>query len=149
MLMEQIEQDLKSALISADKLKVNTLRSLKSAVLYEKIANNKRDNGLTDEEVIIILSRESKKRQESIDLYLKGNDQERADKELAEKKIIDSYLPEQLSLEDLEGVVNEAISELNPSSMADMGKVIAKVKQLTAGAADGATIAKMVKEKMS
>lgn len=147
--MEQIEQDLKSALISADKLKVNTLRSLKSAVLYEKIANNKRDNGLTDEEVIIILSRESKKRQESIDLYLKGNDQERADKELAEKKIIDSYLPEQLSLEDLEGVVNEAISELNPSSMADMGKVIAKVKQLTAGAADGATIAKMVKEKMS
>jgi len=149
MLEKQIEQDLKSALISADNVKVSTLRSLKSVILYEKIAKNKRDIGLSDEEVIVILSRESKKRQESIDLYLKGQDQQRADVEIAEKKIIDSYLPQQLSEVELKKIVDQAINEIKPSSMSDMGKVIAHVKQLTAGAADGATIAKLVKERMA
>src|SRR5438270_12084079 len=97
MLEGRLEQDLKTALLAKDSQKVTTLRGLKSALLNVKIAEGKRDSGLTDEEIEKVLAKESKKRQESADLYKQGGDETRATAELEEKAIIDAYLPEQMS----------------------------------------------------
>ncbi|HYH36131.1 MAG TPA: GatB/YqeY domain-containing protein, partial [Candidatus Saccharimonadales bacterium] len=98
-LEQRLEQDIKDALLSGDKTRATTLRGLKAVLLNVKVAAGKRDSGLTDDEVLPVLSKESKKRQESADLYKQGGDQARAEAELAEKTIIDNYLPAQLSEE--------------------------------------------------
>lgn len=149
MLEQQIEQDLKAALLGGDRQKADTLRGLKSALLYAKVEKGKRDEGLTEEEEIAVLSKEAKKRAESAELYVRGGSQERADAELAEKTIIEKYLPKQLSEEELKPLVDQAINELGVHDVSGMGQVIAAVKKQTAGSADGGLIAKVVKESLS
>ena len=148
MIEQQIEQDLKTALLAGESQKVTTLRGLKSVLLNEKVAKGKRESGLTDEEVLPLLAKEAKKRQESADLYVQGGDQVRADAELAEKSIIEVYLPAQLSEAEIAAVVDEVISETGATSPQQMGQVIGAVRAKTAGTADGAVIAKLVKEKL-
>lgn len=145
-MQEQIERDLKSALLAGDKTTAETLRNLKSAILNEAISQNARDTGLPDEQIQKILAKESKKRQEAADLYTQGGSQERADAELAEKAIIDGYLPEQLSQADVAKLVQQEIAAAGSPTMQDMGKIIGAVKAKTGGQADGALIAKLVKE---
>lgn len=149
MLEQQIEQDLKTALLGGDRLKADTLRSIKSALLYAKVEKGKRESGLGKEEEMAVLSKESKKRQESADLYQKGNNEDRAQAELAEKAVIDHYLPEQMSEDEIKKLVNETIAEQGATEMSAMGRVIAAVKEKSSGAADGATVAKIVKESLS
>lgn len=148
-LRQQIDDDLKAAMLAADALRVDTLRGLKSVILYADVAAKKRDTGgVSDDEVLALLAKEAKKRQESADLYVKGGSQERADKELAEKKIIENYLPEQMSDEELGAVVDAVIKEQGAEGIQAMGKVIAAVKAKAGTAADGAKIAQMVKERL-
>src|ERR1017187_4062505 len=116
MLEKRLEQDIKSALLAGDADKVSTLRQVKSVILNVKVATGKRETGLSDEEVLPILAKEAKKRQESADLYMQGGSQERADKELLEKSIIESYLPAQLSEGDIITLINRAIADTNASS---------------------------------
>ena len=149
MLEQRIEDDIKSALLAGDKTRAMTLRGLKSTLLNVKVAEGKRDSGLSDEEVINIFSKEAKKRQESADLYVQGNSQERADKELAEKSVIEEYLPQQLSEDEIASIVAEVIAETGASEQRDMGKVIAGVRAKTAGSADGSIIARLTKEKLT
>ncbi len=149
MLKQQIDQDLKAALLGGNKELVTTLRGLKSAILYAEVAKGVRDEGLTDQEIITILTKEAKKRQESAELYEKGNSPDRAAAELAEKKVIEKYLPAQLSDDDLRRVVNEAATELNATSIQSMGPVIAKVKEKVGAQADGARVAQAVKEMLA
>ena len=148
MLEERIERDIKTALLAGDAERVSVLRGLKSTLLNEKVAKGKRDSGLTDEEVLPILSKEAKKRQESADLYKQGDDQTRADKELAEKAIIEEYLPAQLSEDEIAKLVEEAIRQTGATEQKDMGKVIGAVRAKTTGQADGAVVARLVKEKL-
>jgi uncharacterized protein YqeY len=148
MLGQRLEQDIKAALLDGNAVRVTTLRGLKSTLLNVKVAEGKRDSGLTDEEVIPILSKEAKKRQESADLYVQGGSQERADKELAEKAVIEEYLPKQLNEDEIAAVITEVIGETGATEQKDMGKVIAGVRAKTAGAADGAIIARLTKEKL-
>jgi uncharacterized protein YqeY len=147
-LEEKIEADIKQAMLAGEAERVSTLRGLKSVLLNEKVAKGKRESGLSDEEVLPILSKEAKKRQESADLYIQGGDQTRADKELSEKAIIETYLPEQLSEEVIAGMVDEAITQTGASSQADMGKVIGAVRAKAGASADGALIARLTKEKL-
>ena len=147
MLEDKINQDLKAALLAGNKPLTTTLRGLKSSLLYAKIANQSRDQAMSDEAVIAVFQKEAKKRQESADLYLRGGNSERAQAELREKVVIESYLPKQLSEQEVLQKVDEAIEEIG-SENAQMGPVIAKVKQLTAGAADGALIARLVRERL-
>ncbi len=149
MLEQKIEQDLKTALLAREADKVSTLRGVKSVLLNEKVAKGKRETGLTDEEVLLLLAREAKKRQESADLYVQGGDQGRADKELAEKALIEMYLPEQASEEEITKAVEAAIAETGAQGPAGMGPVIGKVKQQFGAGADGALIAKIAKEKLT
>ena len=148
MIKERLEQDLKQALLAGDKFKATVIRGLKSVILYAEVEKGVRDTGLEEEAVVTVFSKEAKKRQESADLYIKGGDQERADKELAEKKIIEEYLPQQLSDEELAAVVQDVVTSLGASGPQAMGQVIGAVKQKTAGQADGGRIATMVKAKL-
>ena len=149
MLEQQIEQDLKAALLEGDRVKAETLRGLKSALLYAKVEKGKRDSGLSKDEEVAVLAKESKKRAESADLYQKGGSADRAETELTEKAFIDKYLPEQLSEAELKPIVEQVIKDLGVTDMSGMGQVIAVVKQKTAGSADGGIIAKAVKENLS
>jgi uncharacterized protein YqeY len=148
-LEQQIEKDLKSALLNGDKLKVETLRGIKSAILYVKVADGTRNSVMDDNLLLPLLAKEAKKRQESIDLYKQAGDKARAEKEQREKNIIEGYLPQQLSEAELMAVVDAVIQRTGADNMAAMGKVIGDVKQETKGAADGALIAKLVKEKLA
>ena len=148
MLEQKIEQDLKAALIARDSQKVSTLRGLKSALLNLKVATGKRESGLSEDEIIGVLSKQSKQRQESADLYVQGKDQARADAELAEKTLIDAYLPTQLSADDLAPIIDKVIADTGANSPAAMGQVIGAVRAQTTGRADGALIARLVKEKL-
>lgn len=148
MLKQQLEQDLKEALLAGEKDRATTLRGLKSVILYAEVAQGLRDKGLPDGEIIVLFSKEAKKRQESADLYQKGGDESRATAELAEKHIIEGYLPQQLTDEELNQIVDEAISSVAISGPQAMGQVIGLVKQKTAGQADGSRIAQIVKQRL-
>ncbi len=149
-LRQQLDADLKAALLAKNTIKVETLRGLKSAILYADVAAKKRDvGGIGDDEITALIAKESKKRQESADLYIRGGSQARADKELAEKAIIEAYLPEQLTEEALLRVIDAVIAEQGAISVQAMGKVIGLVKSEVGGGADGARIAQLVKERLS
>ncbi len=147
-LEQRLEQDIKTALLAGDKQRVSALRGLKSVLLNVKVATGKRESGLSDEEVLPVLSKEAKKRQESADLYVQGGNQERADAELAEKKIIEEYLPAQLSEAEVAQLVDEAITETGAEGQAAMGKVIGAVRAKAGATADGGLIARVVKERL-
>ena len=149
MVKQQLEQDLKTALLAGDKDRVTTLRGLKSVILYAEVAKGVRDTGLSDEEVLALFAKEVKKRQESADLYVKGGNQQNADHELAEKKIIEGYLPKQMTDDELHQVVEGVVATLDEISPQSMGKAIGLVKQKTEGRADGARIAQFVKERLT
>jgi len=132
-------------MLAGDKETATTLRGIKSAILYAEVANGKRDEGLSDQETIDLLGKEAKKRQESADLYEKGGNEQRAQAELTEKAAIERYLPAQMSEEELQAVIDGVIKETGASGPQAMGQVIGAVKAKTAGAADGARIAQLVK----
>ncbi len=147
MIEERVDKDLKKAMLARNSTLVNTLRSIKSSFLYYKISNTKRDKSLDDQEAINLLFKESKKRQESADLYKQGGDEERASQELLEKDIIDSYLPEKLDTEKLKEIVNEVVNNF-AKDKTKMGAMISEIKNKTKGSADGGDIAKLVKESL-
>lgn len=149
-LRQQLDDDIKAAMLAGDTLRVETLRGLKTAILYADVAAKKRDSGgIADDEIIGLFAKEAKKRQESADLYVKGGAQERADKELAEKKIVEAYLPAQMDEAELIALIDAAIAEQGASDMQAMGKVIGAVKARAGNSADGSVIARLVKERLS
>jgi len=148
MVQEQVQQDLKAAMLAGDARRVSVLRSLKSAITYALVSGSAKSEGLNDEEVLAIFSKEAKKRQESADSFVKAGNQERADEELAEKAIIEGYLPPALSEDEVKILVEQAVAQLNEVSPRAMGQVIASVKQASQGRADGALIAKLTKERL-
>lgn len=148
MLEQRLEQEIKAALLAGDSVKATTLRGLKATLLNVKVAEGTRDQAMADDQVITIFSKEAKKRQESADLYVQGGNQPMADAELAEKALIETYLPAQLDEATIAAVVDQTIAELGVSGMQAMGQVIGAVKAKTAGAADGGIIARLVKERL-
>ena len=144
-LKTQLAADLKAAMLARDAFLSDTLKGLKAAILNEEIAKNKREEGLSNDEIEVLFAREAKKRNEAAELYDQGGNSEMAEKERKEKTIIERYLPEQLSEDELQKLVEQAISDTNANSMQDMGKVIGAVKAKAGNSADGSLIAKLVK----
>lgn len=147
-LKDRIQADLKSAMLARDALRTQTLQGLKAAILNEEVAKKVREEGLDDAAIEQLIAREAKKRDEAAGLFEQGGNQASADKERAEKEILSVYLPEQLSEEDIRNLVNEAIAAVGASGPQDMGKVIGAVKAKAGNAADGATVARLVKEQL-
>jgi uncharacterized protein len=142
-LLEQINQDLKEAMKSKEADLTSVLRMLISAIRNKEITLRKDGQAeLSDEQVLEVISSEVKKRRDSIEAYISGGRQELADKENSEIKILEKYLPEQMSDEELEKVVKEVIGAGDENFGKVMGQVMAKVK----GKADGGKVGEMVKK---
>lgn len=149
MIKQTIEDDIKSAMLSGDKRLVEVLRTVKSSILDVEVNFGKREVGLTDEEVVVLLQKESKKRIDAAELYTKAGDEVRASKEQYEVEVIKKYLPEMMSDSEISVIVGEVIALTPEPSMQKMGQVIGQVKLKTGVRADGAVIARIVKEKLS
>lgn len=145
-LKARLDQAIKQALLGGDSFTATALRGLKSAILYAEVAAKKRDEGLNDTEIQAVLAKEAKKRQESADLYTKGGRQELADTELREKALIETFLPAQISDEELTKLVDDVVAA-NPE--AQMGQLIGLVKQQAGPGADGGRIAALVRARIS
>ena len=148
-LKDTIQNDMKAALLSGDsgnRFVGDTLRNLKAAILDEEVKQNKRETGLSDEEIEKIIAREVKKRKESLAVYEQNGRPELAEAERKEADVLSRYLPEQLSEGKLRDIVSAKIADLGVSGPQAMGQVIGAVKQEVGNSADGATLAKIVKE---
>ncbi len=145
-LQGRLERDLKTALLAGDKKKVETIRGLKNTIQYAAVELKVQKSELIDDQIIALLAKEAKKRQEAIDLYQKAGESGRAAAEQAEKDIIEAYLPAKLSSEEIRVVVQEEIAKISNPSSADMGRIIGQVKGRLGAQADGAVIAGLVKQ---
>jgi uncharacterized protein len=148
MIGDSITQDLKKALLARDGDTATVLRGIRSVILNAEIAAGKRDTGLPEEEIIALLQKEAKKRQESADMYAGAGEDARAEAELREKTIIEQYLPAQIGEEEVRAVVQSVVAGLEDRSPRAMGQVISAVKLHTKGAADGGVIARIAKEEL-
>ncbi|MCA9338178.1 GatB/YqeY domain-containing protein [Candidatus Saccharibacteria bacterium] len=148
-LKDTIQNDTKAALLSGNRFVGDTLRNLKAAILDEEVATGKREEGLSDSEIEKIIAREVKKRNESIAVYKQNGREDLADNERKEAEVLVKYLPEQLSEDELSKIIDAKISDLGVSGPQAMGQVIGAVKQQVGTSADGALIAKLVKEKLN
>ncbi|MCC6273118.1 MAG: GatB/YqeY domain-containing protein [Deltaproteobacteria bacterium] len=142
-LYQDIETQLKDAMRAQDKDRLMALRNIKS-VLKNKAIDAKRD--LNDAEVIQALSTLAKQRKESIEAFQSGGRQDLVEKEAAELKVIEGFLPQQLSAEELEKTVREAIAETQAQGAKDMGKVMKAVQPKVMGRADGKAVSELVKK---
>lgn len=145
-LKDKIQDDTKAALLGGDRFVGDTLRNLKAAILNEEVARGKRDEGLSDDEIEKIIAREVKKRNESITIYEANGRPELAETERKEAEIIARYLPVQISEDELRTIIESKITELGVSGPQAMGQVIGAVKQQVGNSADGAAVARIVKE---
>jgi uncharacterized protein YqeY len=141
-LYQEIGKNLIEAMKAQDKERLSALRNIKSLLKYKAI-DAKRD--LNDEEVIQALSTLAKQRRESIESFAKGGRQDLVDKEEAELKIIESYMPSPLSIEELEQIIRKAIQDTQAQGPKDMGKVMKALMPLVTGRSDGKVVSEKVK----
>ena len=144
-LKEQIDNDLKAALLGGNRFVADNLRNLKAAILNEEVATGRRDDGLADAEIEGVIAREVKKRGESKTLYEQNDRPELAENEQKEIDILAVYLPKQLTEDEIQVVIDGVLVSLGNVDMKAMGQVIGAVKAKCGTAADGATVARLVK----
>ncbi len=147
-LQEKVMEAMKTAMKAKDTQSLEALRSVKSALLLAQTETGAKTD-LTEEEEIKLLQKQVKQRKDSAAIYIDQNRPDLAEPELIQAKVIEQFLPQQLSEEEVRKVVNEIIVETGASSMADMGKVMGLASAKLAGKADGKTISTVVKEKLS
>lgn len=137
---------MKAALLGGNRFEGEVLRNLKAAVLNEEVATGRREEGLSDAEIEKIIAREVKKRNESIKLYEENARPELADEEKKEIAVLSTYLPQQLSEDEVRELAKLVIEEMDNVGPSMMGQVIGGVKAKAGTSADGATVARIVKE---
>jgi len=143
---DRIAKDIVTAMKEKDKVTLETLRMVKGAIQMEEIKVKKE---LNDDELAVVIGKQIKTRKESIVEFEKGNREDLIEKTNAEIKVLEKYMPEQLSEEEIVKVIENAIAELNASAPSDMGKVMGKVTPLLKGKADMGLVSKLVKEKLN
>jgi uncharacterized protein YqeY len=142
-LKERLVQDMKDAMKARDKLKLSTIRMINSLI---KNAEIEKRGELTDEEIVQLLMKYAKQRREAIEMYEKGGRQDLVEKEKAELAIVESYLPKQLTEEEIRKLVKEAIEAVGASSPKDLGKVMQYVMPRVKGRAEGSVVNKIARE---
>jgi uncharacterized protein YqeY len=143
-LEQKINDGIKVAMLARDKVRLESLRAVKAAILLAKTSENAKD--LDEAAEIKMLQKLVKQRRETAEIYISNNRQELADKELSEAAIIEEFLPKQLSQEEIESAVKSIIEETGANSVKDMGKVMGIASKQLAGKADGKLIAELVKK---
>ena len=144
-LEEKINADIKSAMLAKEASKLEALRAIKSAILLLKTSAE----GLNDDTEIKALQKMVKQRKETADLYVTQNRKDLADVELAQATVIEAYLPQQMSEEEVKVEIAKIITAAGATSPADMGKVMGLASKQLAGKADGKLISTVVKELLS
>ena len=143
---QKILDDIITAMKSKDKETLTVLRMVKGAIQLEEI-NKKAE--LKDDEVIGVISKQIKMRKESIVEFEKGNRQDLIDQANKEIEILNVYMPEQLSEEEINKIINSAFDKVKPSAMSDMGKLMGVLTPELKGKADMSAVSKIVREKLS
>ena len=141
-LSDRLSRDIKSAMLARDADRLTALRLLKSAIGYAQI--ERKTENLPDAEVIAIIQKEIKKRRDAIDQFEKGGRPELAAKEKTELAVLETFLPQPFSNEELEALVRATIQEIGATTKKEMGAVIKAVQTKAAGRADGKTISALV-----
>jgi len=144
-LKEQINNDLKAALLGGNRFAGEVLRGLKAVILNEEVSSGLRDKGLDDATIERLIAREVKKRNESAKIYDDANRSELADNERAEAAIMVTYLPKQLSEDEINAIISRVIIDLGVENASSIGQVIGAVKKEVGNTADGAVVANLVK----
>ena len=144
-LFDTISADIKSAMLAKEKVRLETLRGIKKEFLEAKTAKGG-DGTLSDDAALKILAKMSKQRRETAGIYAEQNRQDLADNELAEAAVIEEYLPQPLSDEELTAKLREIIAQVGATSAKEMGKVMGVASKALAGRADGKVISAKVRE---
>ena len=145
-LSDNVIKDMTSAMKEQDKFKLSVLRMLKSSLQLEKISKN---HELSDEEVIAVIKKQVKMRKDSMVEYEKYGKQDEVENLKKEVEILSVYLPEELSEEEINKILDEIFDELKPESMKDMGKVMKEATARFAGRADGSLVSNLVKGRLN
>lgn len=144
---EKLTADMKTAMRDKDQLKLDAIRFLQAAIKNREI--ELRPNAITEEDVLGVIKKSVKQRKESIEQYQAAGRNDLVEKESAELKILEQFLPAQMSREQLEAIVSATIAEVKATSIKDMGPVMKAVLAKTAGAADGKMVSEIIKGKLS
>jgi uncharacterized protein YqeY len=142
--LQQIESDLTAAMKAKNQLAVDTLRGLKVRLQNEKISKMR---DLTEVDVIALVKSEIKRRKEAVESFTAGGRSDMAEKEQAEAKILEGYMPAQMSTQEIVKIIDEIITQ-NSFAAADFGKAMGKLKAQVGNLADGSLMAKLLKEKL-
>jgi uncharacterized protein YqeY len=145
-LIAEIEQDLTDAMRERDAGRRDALRLILNAL---RAAEKELQRPLSDEEELQVLQRERKRRIEALEAYRAGGRDDRAEAEERELEVLEEFMPEPLSEEELERIVDDAIAENGATSMRDLGRVMADVMPQVAGRADGSAVSQLVREKLA
>lgn len=147
-LSQRITEDMKTAMREKNALALNTIRMLKSAIKNAAIEKGGASAELNDTETVAVIRKEVKKRQDSIEQFEKAGRQDLADKEKEELAVLNGYLPQPLSAEEIAKLIDDAIAETGASSKKDMGQVMKLVQERSAGRADGKALSQAVMAKL-
>jgi len=145
-LIERIEGELKEAMRARDRERTDTLRLTLASL---RSAEKELARPLKEDEELQVLQRERKRRTEAAEAFREGGRAEQADKEERELEVIQEYMPEPVSDEELERIIDDAIAETGATSLRDLGRVMADVMPQVAGRADGSTVSQLVREKLA
>lgn len=143
---EKIMNDMKSAMRDKDQVKLDTIRGLQSAIKNREI--EARPEAITADDVLGVIKKLVKQRKESIEQFKTANRQDLVDKESSELKVLETYLPAQMSKEQIEAVVTATIAEVGAKSIKEMGAVMKAVSAKTAGSADNKLVSEIIKAKL-
>ena len=147
-LQQRVDSDLKEAMRAKNTAKLGVLRMLKSALKYAAIAKSGAEAELSDAEAVQVIRKQSKQRQDSIESFEKGGRAELAEKEKQELAILNAYLPQAMSTEELAKAVSETIAEVGATSKAQMGAVMKALQVKIGGRADGKTLSAEVQKQL-
>jgi len=145
-MIDTIIKELKSAMLKKDKKRVDTLRNILSKLKLREIEKKR---SLTDEEAIKVIQGIAKQIKDSIEQFINGGRQDLADNERAELEILSEFLPEPMENDEIIKIIEKIISDTNAKNLNDLGKVIGDTIKATNGRADGSTISKIAREKLS
>jgi uncharacterized protein len=145
-LIVRLEDELKQAMVARDSERRDTLRLILSSL---RSAEKELQRPLHDDEELQVLQRERKQRNEAAEAFRTGGREEQADAEERELRVLEEFMPEPLSEEELEEIVDDAIAEVGATSMRDIGRVMADVMPQVAGRADGSAVSQLVREKLA
>lgn len=145
-LSDQIMSDMKQAMKDKDKVRLNTVRMIKSALMNEKI---KLGHDLNPDEELTVLNREKKQREESIDEFVKAKRDDLIDSTKKELEVVESYMPKQLSKDELDKIISETVEEVGAKGKSDFGKVMKALMPKIKGRADGKQASELVRNHLN